>query len=399
MRCRLSCRQSRLARAKGEATLLLLRVLFWISEIVVVALVIIPIFRFLLYQWGARKQEFDNRFTEKTLSEYLARFYSRSDETAKLSNTDQFNDLYRRMAGRHLYYVPSGMLLIIATVLSGLVIMTAIRAGYETYIVFYQSWLTDPSDATVLQGLSHLPLAVLDVIAFPFPNIVLSPQSLAAIAGAYLFVVGVVIQGFRAKTLTSSDVLWCCFRMVIAVPMAISIGQLANSSLGAFIAFALGAFPMETITRLLRRVTAKTLNDSDDVNSDQLVRLAGVTPEISAVLAGEGIGAIQQLASIDPVALAIRTALPFDYILDLVSQAQAWRFIGPSTEPLAKLGLGNALSIRRLVDRLSNPADTEAKTVLAAAAAALQLDTAVLNSMFNELAADPYTGFLLDIAR
>jgi hypothetical protein len=129
------------------------------------------------------------------------------------------------------------------------------------------------------------------------------------------------------------------------------------------------------------------------------VHLSGASPQISAVLAGEGIGAIQQLASVDPVALSVRTGLPFDFILDLVAQAQAWRYLGPATEALGKLGLGSALSIRRLVDRLARkPPDEEAKAVLRASANLLQLDETVVKTIFNELAADPYTGFLLSIA-
>ena len=382
----------------------LLRLLFWIGEIIVVALVIIPIVRFLLYQWDVRRMEFVNRFSEDTLNEYLSRFYSHSGTPekappAKLSNVEQFNQLYELMAGRHLYYSPTIMLLAIVVVLAGLVITTATRAGYENYVQFYQTWLSGPQNAAMLQSLGHLSVADLDGVGFPFPDIVLSPQSLAAISGAYLYVVGVVIQGFRAKTLTSSDLLWCCFRMVIAIPMAISLGVLANAALGPFIAFALGAFPVEAITRLLRQLLTKTLNESETDSGDRLVRLAGVTPEVAAVLAGEGIGAVQQLVSIDPVALSVRTALAFDFILDLVSQAQAWRYLGPSAATLVKLGLGNALSIKRLVQRLANPDDTDAQQVLAAAAKVLELDKPVLQTMFNDVAGDPYTGFLLDIAR
>ena len=43
--------------------MLQLRFLFWISEIVVVLLVMIPIARFLLYQWSFHQLEFVNRFS------------------------------------------------------------------------------------------------------------------------------------------------------------------------------------------------------------------------------------------------------------------------------------------------------------------------------------------------
>ena len=107
----------------------------------------------------------------------------------------------------------------------------------------------------------------------------------------------------------------------------------------------------------------------------------------------------KQLAAVDPVALSVRTGLPFDFILDLVAQAQAWRYLGTRAEALGKLGLGMALSICRLVDRLAQkPPDEEAKAVLTASANLLQLDETVVKSVFKELAADPYTGFLLSAA-
>jgi hypothetical protein len=373
--------------------MLQLRCLFWISEIVVVLLVIIPIARFLLYQWSLRELEFVNRFSQGSLDEYLTRFYARTEATKELSDIQLFEWSYRRLVGRHLYYTPTAMLMVIVALLGGLVIMTAIRAGYENYIDFYAK------NVAVMTSLSHLSLSDLDKVVFPFPDIVLSAQALAAISGAYLYVVGVVIQGFRNKTLTSSDILWCSFRMVIAVPMAVSLSGLASSSLGPFIAFALGAFPIEALSRLLRRLMTKTLGEADEQNSDQLVHLAGASPQISAVLAGEGIGAIQQLASVDPVALSVRTGLPFDFILDLVAQAQAWRYLGAATEALGKLGLGSAMPIRRLMDRLARkPSDEEAKAVLTASAKLLQLDETVVKTMFTELASDPYTGFLVSVA-
>jgi hypothetical protein len=68
--------------------MLQLRCLFWISEIVVVLLVIIPIARFLLYQWSLRELEFVNRFSQGSLDEYLTRFYAapRRQKNCPISN-------------------------------------------------------------------------------------------------------------------------------------------------------------------------------------------------------------------------------------------------------------------------------------------------------------------------
>jgi hypothetical protein len=321
----------------------MLSVLFWISFVIVVALVVIPIARFLLYQWGVRRSEFLSRLNGKTLSAYLSRFHANAGVNTGVSEIDIFKrDVYDKFVGRHLYIVPAILLFAIVLVLAGIVIATAIRSGYEEYVVFYKGWLQEEGGAASAISIGHRRIVDIDSAVWPFQDIALDLPTLAAISGAYLYVVGVVIQGFRARTLTSSDLLWCSFRMIIAVPLGLSLSEVANSAVSAFIAFALGAFPIEAINRILRHILNKSLNQSDDDKADQLIKLAGVTPDVSALLGGEGITAVQQLASHDPVALAIRTGLPFDYVLNLISQSQAWCYLGSTAGTLIPLALGDA---------------------------------------------------------
>jgi hypothetical protein len=101
---------------------------------------------------------------------------------------------------------------------------------------------------------NHLTLSQLDSVFCPLPPIVLNIMAFSAISGAYLYVVSSLIQGSRARSLTPSDLLWSSARLVIAVPMGLSLALLASESLGPFVAFALGAFPLEEINRIIRRV-------------------------------------------------------------------------------------------------------------------------------------------------
>jgi len=360
--------------------------LFRISEMIIVGLVAVPIARFLLYQWGVRRQEFLSRLAGTTLSLYLSHFHGRPRTDPARGDISQFETFYNKLAGRHLYIMPAAMLLVIVALLGGLVASTAIRSGYEQYVRFY---------AAQAVPVNHLTVAELDYLVYPFHHITVSLDSLAAIAGAYLYTVVVVIQGFRARTLVPSDLLWCSFRMMIAVPLGLSLSQMLSPSMGGFIAFALGAFPTEEMLRILRRLLSKYLNITENETSDQLVQLSGVTPEVAAVLAGEGIHAIQQLACMDPVALAVRSGLSFDYLLNLVAQSEAWCFIGSPIGKLTALGLGDARQIAKLSKRLDRlPPDAEAHQVLKAASIAMGLDIHVLRSLFREIAEDDYTGFL-----
>jgi hypothetical protein len=187
--------------------------------------------------------------------------------------------------------------------------------------------------------------------------------------------------------------------MVISIPLGLSLSALTNPSLAAFVAFGLGAFPMESITRIIRRLVDKTLNQSEDETADSLITLTGVTPDVAATLAGEGISAVQQIASMDPVALAVRTGLPFDYVLNLSAQSQAWCYLGSTVAKLAPLGLGNARALAKLSERVERtPPSDEAQAILESASKAAGLDKEVFRSAIRNIAAEPYTQFLLQLA-
>jgi hypothetical protein len=368
--------------------------LFWVSELFIIFLVAVPIYRFCSYGWGDRREDFTNRLAGKDLSFYFDRFWK--DTLTALSrqnppNTDEerFKRIYDIIAGKRLYRSPAIILLIATFIFSGLSISTAVRAGYEQYFQYYAHWQQE--EHINIAGLTHLSLNQINASVYPFSVVMLSLPVLAAIAGAYLYVMGIVIYGYRTRTLTSSDLWWCSFRLVIAAPLGLAIGELANPTLAAFIGFALGAFPMDAINRILRRMLNAKLNVSEQLDVDYLVRLSGVTADTSAILQGEGVRSAVQLACEDPVSLAIRSGLPFDFVLNLVSQAQIWSYIGETAAKLAPLGLGDARSIYRLI-ALSGP-DTQ-QAILNTVATKVGMDSQTLWFIFIMIARDPYTVFL-----
>ena len=374
-------------------------VLFWISEIFVIVLVAAPIYRFYSYGWEARRQDFTNRLANKNLDFYFNRFWkdttkSLSTQNGPTTNEDTFTRIYDVIAGKRLYHIPAAILLVATFIFAGLSISTAVRAGYEEYLQYYLRWQKE--EGLNIEGLGHLGLDQINSSVYPFSVVMLSLPVLAAIAGAYLYVIGIVISGYRTRTLTSSDLWWSSFRLVISAPLGLAIGQLANPTLAAFIGFALGAFPMDAINRILRRIVSSKLNISEEQHDvDYLVRLSGVTPDISATFQGEGIRSTLQLACEDPVSLAIRSGFSFDYVLNLVSQAQAWSYIGETAGKLAPLGLGDARSISQLVSLN----DTGARqAILNAVATKVEMDSQLLLFNLTNIARDPYTEFLRQFA-
>jgi hypothetical protein len=208
----------------------------------------------------------------------------------------------------------------------------------------------------------------------------------------------VVIRGYKARTLLSSDLLWGAFRLVIAIPLGMSLGVLAAAPLAPLVGFALGGFPITELNKLLRRLASRALNDSEKQNDqDDLLKMLGVTPDIAGQMNEEGVYAPQQLVDTDPVSLALRTGLPFDFVVNLIAQSQVWSYLGSTTAALAPLGYGDARMVKRLVDAIGQ-GDTAAINTRRALAAKLELDEAILTTVFKQIADDPYTVFLVDIS-
>jgi hypothetical protein len=366
----------------------MLSALFWLSLALIMLVVALPLHRFMFNGWFRRKHEFSNRLHGECFEFYCLRFWHGRKPT--------FDIVYNGIAGRWLYVFPIVLLATTLFLLGGFAAETAIRAGFKQYFHFYHDTVTHAVADRL--NLAQDNIAQLQGLFYPFDDIMLDFASLASVAGAYLYTVGVVIQGYRTRSLTATDLIWCSFRLIIAIPLGLCLALLPPEGLGAFLAFALGAFPIDALNRLLRRVVNVRLKTTEDPDStDRVVNLSGVTPDIAGLLNAEGVQAAQQLATLDPVSLAIRTGLSFDFVLSLVAQAQAWKFLGDRAKSLQQMGLGDARPIAdfvALMDRKGED-DTQVAAIIAAAAKASTIDAAALTWLFRRLAHDDYTGFLL----
>ena len=385
-----------------------LRALFWLANLLLLLPLVLPTRRFLRHGWRIRKQEFVSSLARANLEEYLNRFwYQPPTDPQKDTNgaeapapMERFCQNYDSIVGQHLFGPPLVLLCLMFLILDGLALQTALRIGYENGVTANLHW--QEADKPLSFGLTHLPADMLDRAFLPFAPISLDFSCIAAIAGAYLFIVNQVICGNRTRTLVSSDLFSACLRLVISIPMGLGLGQLFDQHLAAFAAFALGAFPISGLIGLTQRLFNMSLKIEEKDNSDRLIVMQGMTPTVSAALGAEGITAVQQLADQDPVSLALRAGLSFDYMMNLVAQAQAWSFIGPTAGVLAPLDLGDARPIARLIGALNSgdaAARARAGQTLAEAATATKIGPWLLETAFRDIAADSYTVFLLAFER
>jgi len=230
-------------------------------------------------------------------------------------------------------------------------------------------------------------------------NFRLNYTGLAAIAGAYMWVVGDFIWRARRMDFSPADVLWGTLRLFIAAPLGLSLGSVVKPDIWSFVAFGLGAFPLETIQMFLRQLSAKALQiDLGTTQKSDLLNLDGVDQKLVDRLAYEDIMSIVQLAYCDPIQLTMRSNLTFNAVVDLVSQSLAWVYIGDKLPALRSLGLRGAYEIRQFLEHLGPQADAldrlNANRIVPSIAQRLGLAEDNMWYVITTIAYDPYTDFI-----
>jgi len=330
--------------------MILLATVHWVFVLIILAIPLAPLLWFLTVGREARREEILGAFSSRSIAVYFERFWTSRKELADLaavaattflSGTEQriaeteeklrsaFKNLYDRQFP-HLPYILSTILLsLIVAVSASLSLQSSlamIRGGGSAYL--------------------------------PFVGMTLGATGIAALAGAYMWVSSDLILRSRRRDCLPSDIYWSCLRMAIALPLGYAIASIAKEDIGPFIAFAMGAFPIEAIGRMLRRLSNKTLGlDDSGEEVSELVKLTPVDNAIASRFQSEGITTIQLLTSFDPVLLAIRCNLPFDFVMECINEALAWRYLKDALGTLRPAGLRGAYEMVDVVDTLYFTAD------------------------------------------
>lgn len=348
-----------------------------------------PLIRFVVLDWDTRYDEFLNRLNNDALTAYLQQFWEKraikdsnfiawtlaecEDKTVTQKQIDRsmeniFDAIYHNQYGRSAFFVPMALLfftIFISTVLCILVYLEQITI------------VLDDFDATVI--------------------------AIASMAGAYMYIVSDSIQSVRQRSLNSSTLYWYALRMLLAIPIGIALTSLIAEDAQPFVAFGIGALPLDQLIKGLRRLSTEKLNLTvKEEEADQLIRLEGVTGRSASLLIAEGVDSIGQIITVDPVSLSIRTGLPFKFILHLGSQAIVRRHFGEIAEKLIPLGLADARSIAELVrnlDKLDDALVTERAEAILKVAASVVMPTSdytteCLEFNFRQIANGNYTKFI-----
>lgn len=365
--------------------------------IIFLAPLIIPILSFFIFGWASKRQEIVNYFdTPEKIIAYFAKFPFNSLKDTN-DTSYKLNQLYASLLGRSSYVLP---LLLLISVSGTLAFLLA------------QEILSQLSRAT--------------------SSTIVTSAVWSAIAGAYAWIASDATFQFWQKSLLPTHLYQYSIRFIVAVPLGYSFATFvtdAGSSKAAFLAFAVGAFPLTKFLSLTRRFITRQFEllgakIDGPLNDDAITKLQGIDDKIADRLHQEGIFTISQLPTADPVRLAVRTNLDFGFIIDCASQALAWIYLNDKLNLIRVLGLRGGFEIKTLMEAFdydpSNPelgassASRPKRTIIqdskswsfdadaadltiGAAAAMVNVPKEQMERTFYEIACDPYTTFLTDL--
>lgn len=340
-------------------------IFFWVLCLVGVGALMTPLIRYLAIGWHAKRKDILDGLSDDARLAYYEMF-SQSEGVRTLDTVmEDFSRLYLRWYGRIHFLWPGALLLAVGVICVGGIVLT------------------------VLHQFNYGPNPFFDL-----------PQTaVAAIAGAYLWVVNDHISRARRLDFSPSDVQWAILRLVISVPMGYAFASLVAPDVGPFIAFAAGAFPLGALLSFLRTVGEKRLElaATPSETEDDISKLQGVNKAILERLQNEDIMTVTQFAYCDPVRLVMRSNLTFTFVTDCMNQAIAWTYLEDKLETLRPLGLRGATEIKKFIDDYDNALAREnalTRKALDSIAATVKLTPECLMLALRGIAEDPFTMFL-----
>jgi hypothetical protein len=200
-----------------------------------------------------------------------------------------------------------------------------------------------------------------------------------------------------------SDVYWYALRAFLALPIATLFAAAPGDSMKPVFAFAVAMLPVDVLMKEIRRLAypASLAQTNPEEKGDQLLTLAGVTTPVVGLFLAEGVYSVEQIAASDPVLLAIRTGLPFRFVLRLGGQAIVRRHLGDRARELVPLGLADAGPICDLVKRESEgdgfAVATEAVRTRLVAEGDKDIPLGLVQMKFRQIAGEEYARMLSKI--
>jgi hypothetical protein len=341
----------------------------WLAALAL-AVLFTPVAFFLFRGWTTRRDELLNCFTEAALLLYFKRFFPAVDQRQDGVRA-AFSRHHNVLFGRGQFVLP----LFVLAVVAGIALL----------------WCADSiAQAAGDKGLFWRPL---------------SPIPVAALLGAYVWILFEFISESVRRTLSTSNILWATFRIAIAAPLAGAVTSMFEPGIGLSIAFLLGSFPTQPLMVLVRRLATKKLGLGDEPEGleSEVQGLDSIDRRTAERLADENVTAVVQMAYCNVVEISIRTGMRLDVVADYAGQALVWDYLGKDAAKLRPLGIRGASEVADLWTELNSEEAEDAalrrtaEKTLVVAAGLVGVDAEAFRNTVAQIAEDPYTIFLCSI--
>jgi len=334
---------------------------------------LLPALMYLLISWRMRRKVLLNHFSDTAIDLYYKQFspFSPNRRFRKLKHGEDIQVRFKRdfdsRYGRRHYILP----LLLLAVVAGVGLWVTARS--------VQSWLGLINDFR------------------PF-----SPITISAFLGGYAWVLNDHFGRFRTGDFTYHDVYGGIYRLLIAIPLGLSLATFSNVQVAAGVAFLLAAFPTTTLFKVARRLASKNLGtgEIDESARLELEKLQCIGRTNAERYLEEGVTTISELAWADPIDLTIRTNREFNYVVDSISQALLWVYFEDKVKDLYPLSLRGAQEVYTFLQDLKSTTDEvkqAAAQSLRTGAGRMHLKEESFRYTLLTVAEDPYTKFLVAI--
>ncbi len=208
---------------------------------------------------------------------------------------------------------------------------------------------------------------------------------------------------YQKNDFTYHDVYNGVYRLLIAIPLGLSLSSFVQNVVAVPFVFLLASFPIQTLLKFSRRLVSQKLGLGEtDIENGQLElqQLQGMSLNNSERYQDEGISTIAELAWADPIDLMIKTNKDFSFVIDSISQSLLWIYFEKETKLLYKYSLRGAQEICTFLDDLdSSKPKTKAAADETRDKCAELLSMTPQTFIFTLLSVrdDPYSQFLFKI--
>lgn len=356
------------------------------ATIALTALALYPIVHFMVRGWAIKKDDIFSSFSEQAKILYLKTFLKLNLADGAAAKT--FNEIYGKRYGRGKFVGPAILFAVVCFAAMFLLCESGVSDIWAFAACTAKTKLACPNGA--------------------LPFLIIPAVPAAGISGAYLWLVADLISKARRLDLAPADILGSALRLAMAAALSYAITGMGGdkSLVASALAFALGAFPLDAVRIIIRRIATKNFGlqvGIDDTSTDQIIKINGIDHPAADRLMDADISTIAQLAYCDPVQLCMRTGFLFDFIVDVVSQALAWNYFEEKLDKLRSAGLRGAMEINDVLTDLRNldepDAAGRAARIMDEAAEIAGLSPLTFYNACDEVAGDPYTVFLCNTWR